>query len=351
MWEVVTECKECQSIDPAPVSWKAGRLDICENWRRVGIDVTHLESRHYLTLIDCGPSRFAIWRLLLCQDFASIIQQLERGVPVELLTDNTKSFRGQTFSKFAEHWGIWIRFRCAYIPAGNRIVERSHCTIKRIATRTRCSVMEAVYWYNVTPKDDASASTAPANVIYSYPAHIKGIDVILPLEDAGPNSYKVGDSVWVKIPHERCTTQFGKGTITGVYSPHSVLVDRTPSDVKDVHPLRGVDITNCTSSEDGEPMLYLTREDPTASESDHSDCGQHGPRDTSEDKNIADSVLLRQSSRLKRPASRCMLRDSQIREECECNGRNVPGNSKCAWTCLACRIKARNRYGCFKHYV
>ena len=76
MREVVREYK-CQSIDLAPVSWKAGRLDICENWRRVGMDVTHLEGRHYLPLIDCGLSRFAIWRPLLCQDSASIIQQLE----------------------------------------------------------------------------------------------------------------------------------------------------------------------------------------------------------------------------------------------------------------------------------
>ena len=97
--------------------------------------------------------------------------------------------------------------------------------------------MEAAYWYNVTPKDDASASTAPANVIYSYPARIKGIDVISPLEDTGPSSYKVRDSVWVKIPHGRCTTQFGKGAIMGVYSLHSVLVDRTPRHIKDVRPL------------------------------------------------------------------------------------------------------------------
>ena len=75
--EVVRECEECQSIDPAPVSREASRLDICESRRRVGMDVTHLEGGHYSTLIDCGPSRFAIWRPLLCQDSASIIQQLE----------------------------------------------------------------------------------------------------------------------------------------------------------------------------------------------------------------------------------------------------------------------------------
>ena len=183
--------------------------------------------------------------------------------------------------------------------------------------------MEAVLWYNVTPKDDASASTAPANVIYSYPARIKGIDFILPPEDAGSSSYKVGDSVWVKIPHRRCPTQFGKGTITGVYSPHSVQVDGTPRHVKDVRPLRGVDTTNCsiTSSEDEALMLYLTREDHAASQSDHNDRGQHEPRDTSEDEDIVESVPLRRSSRLKRPAPHCTLCDSQIKEECECNGR------------------------------
>ena len=41
--EVVRECEECQSIDPAPVSWKAGRLGVYVweergklRWRRDG---------------------------------------------------------------------------------------------------------------------------------------------------------------------------------------------------------------------------------------------------------------------------------------------------------------------------
>ena len=71
--EVVRECEECQSIDPAPVSWKAGRLDVCENWRRVGMDVIHLGGHHYLTLIDCGPRRFAIWRLPGCCQHCSAV--------------------------------------------------------------------------------------------------------------------------------------------------------------------------------------------------------------------------------------------------------------------------------------
>ena len=34
--------------------------------KRVAMDVTHLGGRHYLTLIDCRPSQFAIWRPLSC---------------------------------------------------------------------------------------------------------------------------------------------------------------------------------------------------------------------------------------------------------------------------------------------
>ena len=83
-------------------------------------------------------------------------------------------------------------------------------------------------------------------------------------------------------------------------------------------------------------MLYLLREDPPATESDHSDRGQRGPGDTSEDDDGAESVPLRRSSRLKRPAPRCTLCDSQIREECE---GNVPGHLKRARMCLACRVE------------
>ena len=124
--------------------------------------------------------------------------------------------------------------------------------------------------------------------------------------------------------------------------------DRTPRHIKDVGPLQGADATNCSiiSSEDEVPMLYLPWEDPAVSESDHSDRDQHGPGDTSEDKDVAESVPLRRSSRLKRPALHCTLCDSQIREECECNGCNVPGHSKRARMCLACRAEGRNRYGC-----
>ena len=55
---VVRDCRECQAIDPAPVHWKPDRLDVAENWNRVGMDVTHFAQQLYLTLIDCDPSHF-----------------------------------------------------------------------------------------------------------------------------------------------------------------------------------------------------------------------------------------------------------------------------------------------------
>ena len=151
--EVVRECEECQSLDPAPVSWKAGRLDICENWRRVGMDMTQRGGRHYLTLIDCGPSQFAIWRPLSCQDAASIVRQLEtvfckRGAPVELLRDNTTTFSGETFSKFAEHWGrsdkIPMRIRtgwqrdCGEISPHNK----THCHKNTVLSDGGCILVQ-----------------------------------------------------------------------------------------------------------------------------------------------------------------------------------------------------------------
>ena len=167
---MVRACERCQSTEPAPLHWKVGKLDVRNNWSRVGMDITHYENQYYLTLIDCGPSRFSIWHPLQHQNAASIIRQLEsvfskRGSLVELLTDNGAAFSGEGLGRFAKNWGIQLRFWCAYVLSDNGIVERCHHTIKCIAAWTCCSIKEALYWYNVMPKDDTTASTASANAI------------------------------------------------------------------------------------------------------------------------------------------------------------------------------------------
>ena len=57
---VLARCEVCQSVDPAPVKWRHGSLEVSETWRRLAIDITHFKAQAYLTIIDCGPSRFSL---------------------------------------------------------------------------------------------------------------------------------------------------------------------------------------------------------------------------------------------------------------------------------------------------
>jgi len=97
--------------------------------------------------------------------------------------------------------------------------------VKQIAARKQCSIAEAVYWYNLAPKDGSDPSTAPANKLYGYNVRVYGIDHP-PLAEFGtgnPNS--VGDAVWVKPPGSRCHTRFDHGTVTKVISDLAAEVD------------------------------------------------------------------------------------------------------------------------------
>ena len=98
---------------------------------------------------------------------------------MELLTDNDTAFRSGAFTQFAERWGLRVRLICAYVASGNGIAERCRRSVKRIAARKCCSIAEAVYWYNVAPKDDVDTATAPANRLYIYGMRVLGIDRVL----------------------------------------------------------------------------------------------------------------------------------------------------------------------------
>ena len=89
--------------------------------------ITHYGSQHFLTLIDCGPTRFAIWRPLVRHDSSSVIRELEsifyeRGLPEEILTDNDTAFCSMEFRRFIEEWGIRLRHRCAKWQRHSRAV-------------------------------------------------------------------------------------------------------------------------------------------------------------------------------------------------------------------------------------
>ena len=105
--------EECQSIDPAPIQWEKGKLEVNRNWQRLRMDITHYSTCHFLTLTDCSPSHFSIWKQLTKQDLASIIRQLEavffkRGPPHEILMDNDTSYCSKEFQAFAYEWEIHL---------------------------------------------------------------------------------------------------------------------------------------------------------------------------------------------------------------------------------------------------
>ncbi|XP_043240252.1 uncharacterized protein LOC122390888 [Amphibalanus amphitrite] len=177
---VVSQCEKCQSIDPAPQRWTHGSLSVTKCWDRVSMDVCHVNDQLYLTLIDCGPSRYAIWRRIKRQDTDSIITALEsvfleRGAPRELLTDNFTSFRSAAFHEFVSRWGVSVRYRAAHAPFGNGVSERNHRSVKTIVARKGCSVAEAVYRYNVMPRS-VDLNSSPANVLFNYKLRVPDVE-------------------------------------------------------------------------------------------------------------------------------------------------------------------------------
>lgn len=236
---VVKKCQVCSSIDPAPVRWERGHLDVPDLWSRLAMDITHVNGQHYLTLIDCGPSRFSLWKRLKEQSSGAVVAALEsvffeRGAPVEILTDNDPAFRGAEVAALLKKWGVHVRFRCAYAASGNGIAERSHRTVKRIAARKKCSIEEALYWYNISPKDNALSNTAPVNRLHNYSVRVMGEESKESRIDDVKNLFKVGDMVWVKPDGARCNTRFRLGKVTGVISRQAVEVDNMPRHVRDL---------------------------------------------------------------------------------------------------------------------
>ena len=243
---IIASCDVCQSVDPAPVKWTPGGLGVDVVWQRVAMDITHYRGRSYLSLIDCGPSRFSVWRPLRMQTSAAVIEQLEsvfweRGAPEELLTDNDPAFRSRQFEIFAAQWNMRVRFRCAHSPSGNGIVERCHRSVKVTAARKNCTVAEAVYWHNVSPRADGGPESAPVELLYRYKVRVRGVDRLAAAdgEDAGADhsestAYRRGDCVWVRPPGARCDERYATGTVTDLLSEQAVAVDGMPRHTRDL---------------------------------------------------------------------------------------------------------------------
>ena len=103
--QCVRRCAPCQSIDPSPAHHEAGTLAVPEHWSRLAVDTTHFGNRCYMTVVDCGPSRYATWRKVRSEnadDVSAVLEELfrERGPVAEVLCDNSTSFRSQKMENY-----------------------------------------------------------------------------------------------------------------------------------------------------------------------------------------------------------------------------------------------------------
>ena len=264
-------CEECLRIDPSRRVENLvdqGDLAVERNWHRVAADVTHYDGAHFLSIVDCGPSRFTIWRRLSNESAASIVTNLqqvviEHGPFVELLLDNATAFRSATVAQFASDWGISLRFRAAYAPSGNGIVERNHRTIKRIAARGRISPEVATFWYNVTPRKGVEDASVPCRKMFKYTWRTP-YDVNQKVDaERKSENFSVGDEVWVKPAIPSCTKRWTRGRVSKVQSTHVICVDGMPRHVRDVRKLRQVPMEETLeyNSDEDEPVFYDTHAD------------------------------------------------------------------------------------------
>ena len=96
--KVVKNCVRRQSIDPAQNIHDPGEIGTSKNWTRLAIDITHYRGGAYLSMIDCGPGRLAIWRELHAESASAVAEELEKvmlehGPVMEVILNNGFSVR------------------------------------------------------------------------------------------------------------------------------------------------------------------------------------------------------------------------------------------------------------------
>jgi transposase InsO family protein/ribonuclease HI len=268
--DVVRSCEQCQSIDPAPIQHEPGIISVETNWNRLAVDVTHYKGRCYLTMVDCGPSRFAIWREVTAECAASVVQNVEqlfreRGPVDELLLDNSRTFHSHAVADLCQKWNVRRRFRAAHRPSGNGIVERHHRTIKRMAARAGAgSPLQSVFWYNMAPKSADDEATVPWRRVQAYEwrhPDVRPSDI----EGDQPAALQVGDEVWVKPPDARCTSKWTSAHVTKINSRNNIEVDGMARHILDVRPIVSIDSEDGNDSDedsvDTDPVVrYPTRD-------------------------------------------------------------------------------------------
>ena len=103
-------------------------------------------------------------------------------------------------------------------------------------------------------------------MVYWYRIWLKGINgTLAPSHNQQQAAFKLGDRVWVKIQHGRCTTKYKVGCVTRITSAKNITVDGMPCHVKDPGPIVGPgQLTVCSDmvSENVSESFVTIRERP-----------------------------------------------------------------------------------------
>ena len=150
-------------------------------------------------------------------------------------------------------------------------------------------------------------------MVYRYRIRLKGINgTSVPTHNQQQAAIKLGDQVWVKTPHERCTTKYKVGRVTGITSAQNITVDGMPRHVKDLRPIVGPgQPTVCSDmvSENASERFVTIREIP-CEQAPSSNVGDGSSNNTSYEDLV--TILPRRSTQLKRPPPECFMCDHRI---------------------------------------
>lgn len=242
---VLSTCDECAKICPAiNPHYPKGKLSSDQAWKKVSSDITHYGRKVYLTVIDLG-SRYCVWRLLRNETANEVCFQLnqlfsEFGPPEYFLSDNAPVYKSDRIQKLMLKWNVKQEFSCAYRPQGNGVSERNHRTIKTMTARSKNTIEECVFWYNVT---SGPQKIPPYNLIFHSSSRLPGVKSCRTPEcesvknwmrkndsdqrfvDDIRNPFVVGDTVYLRSDGKCDSEWSGPHTVTNILSEVSLEID------------------------------------------------------------------------------------------------------------------------------
>ena len=96
--------------------YEAGEIQVSKNLERLTIDVTLYRNEVDLSIVDCGPGRFAIWKRIkgeTAEVISTVWEEvfLEREPVTEVFMDNGRAFRSATPKEMLDKWGVGCFFQ------------------------------------------------------------------------------------------------------------------------------------------------------------------------------------------------------------------------------------------------